>query len=44
MTSVTPMRMEWRADEVTEGGDAARVLGNAPETRDGFFTVPKVVE
>ncbi len=44
MTSVTPMAMEWRADEVTEGGDRDRVLANAPDARDGFFTVPKVVE
>ncbi len=44
MTSVTPMRMEWRLDEVTDGGDAGRVLANAPDARDGFFTVPKVVE
>jgi aspartyl-tRNA(Asn)/glutamyl-tRNA(Gln) amidotransferase subunit C len=44
MTSVTPMRLPWREDVVTDGGDAARVLANAPAARDGFFTVPKVVE
>lgn len=44
MTSVTPMRLPLRADIVTDGGDAARVLANAPAARDGFFTVPKVVE
>jgi aspartyl-tRNA(Asn)/glutamyl-tRNA(Gln) amidotransferase subunit C len=44
MTSVTPMRLSWRDDLVTEGGDRARVLANAPDARDGFFTVPKVVE
>jgi aspartyl-tRNA(Asn)/glutamyl-tRNA(Gln) amidotransferase subunit C len=44
MTSVTPMRMAWRADEVTEGGERDRVLMNAPDARDGFFAVPKVVE
>ncbi len=44
MTSVTPMRLKMRKDEVTDGGDAKRVLANAPQTEDGFFLVPKVVE
>ena len=44
MTSVTPMRGAWRADVITDGGDRERVLANAPAARDGFFTVPKVVE
>jgi aspartyl-tRNA(Asn)/glutamyl-tRNA(Gln) amidotransferase subunit C len=44
MTSVTPMKLRMRNDEVTDGGDAARVLANAPQTDDGFFVVPKVVE
>jgi aspartyl-tRNA(Asn)/glutamyl-tRNA(Gln) amidotransferase subunit C len=44
MTSVTPMRPKWRDDAVTDGGDRARVLANAPDARDGFFAVPKVVE
>ena len=33
-----------RDDVVTDGGDAARVLSNAPRSEDGFFVVPKVVE
>jgi aspartyl-tRNA(Asn)/glutamyl-tRNA(Gln) amidotransferase subunit C len=44
MTSVAPMRLQMRKDEVTDGGDAERVLANAPESEDGFFVVPKVVE
>lgn len=44
MTSVTPMRLAWRADVVDDGGYPERVLANAPAARDGFFTVPKVVE
>jgi aspartyl-tRNA(Asn)/glutamyl-tRNA(Gln) amidotransferase subunit C len=44
MTSVTPMKLKMRADEVTDGGDAAAVLRNAPQTDQGFFLVPKVVE
>ena len=44
MTSVTPMAMKKREDVVTEGGRARDVVFNAPETEDGFFLVPKVVE
>ncbi|MFO1143815.1 MAG: Asp-tRNA(Asn)/Glu-tRNA(Gln) amidotransferase subunit GatC [Amaricoccus sp.] len=44
MTSVTPMRLPWRADAVTDGGIRDEVLANAPDARDGFFVVPKVVE
>ena len=33
-----------RDDVVTDGGDAARVLSNAPRSDEGFFVVPKVVE
>ena len=44
MTSVTPMRLKRRADVVTDGNQQARVLSNAPDAREGFFAVPKVVE
>ena len=44
MTSVTPMRLKRREDVVTEGGQADKVLSNAPDAREGFFAVPKVVE
>ncbi|QUS37086.1 Asp-tRNA(Asn)/Glu-tRNA(Gln) amidotransferase subunit GatC [Falsirhodobacter algicola] len=44
MTSVTPMRLKRRADVVTEGEMADKVLANAPDAREGFFAVPKVVE
>ena len=44
MTSVTPMRLKRRADVVTDGGMQAAVLKNAPDAREGFFAVPKVVE
>jgi aspartyl-tRNA(Asn)/glutamyl-tRNA(Gln) amidotransferase subunit C len=44
MTSVTPMAMKKRPDVVTEGGDAAVILQNAPAAEDQFFLVPKVVE
>jgi aspartyl-tRNA(Asn)/glutamyl-tRNA(Gln) amidotransferase subunit C len=44
MTSVTPMQMKRRADEVTEGGIAGLVVANAPSSEDHFFVVPRVVE
>ena len=44
MTSVTPMRLKRRADGVTDGGYPDKILSNAPDAREGFFTVPKVVE
>ncbi len=44
MTSVTPMRLKRRADVVTDGNQAEKVLANAPDAREGFFAVPKVVE
>lgn len=44
MTSVTPMSLKRRADNVTDGGIQERVLANAPDAREGFFSVPKVVE
>ncbi|NAZ38324.1 Asp-tRNA(Asn)/Glu-tRNA(Gln) amidotransferase subunit GatC [Rubellimicrobium sp. CFH 75288] len=44
MTSVTPMRLRLRPDEVTDGDRQAEVLLNAPDAREGFFAVPKVVE
>lgn len=44
MFSVTPLAPHWREDVVTDGGRRDDVLANAPETRDGFFAVPKVVE
>ena len=44
MTSVAAMTLPWRDDVVTEGEEAARVTANAPDSRDGFYLVPKVVE
>jgi aspartyl-tRNA(Asn)/glutamyl-tRNA(Gln) amidotransferase subunit C len=44
MTSVTPMAMKKRVDEVTDGGIAEDIVRNAPATEDNFFLVPKVVE
>lgn len=44
MTSVTPMRLKRRADVVTDGNMQDKILANAPDAREGFFAVPKVVE
>ena len=44
MTSVTPMRLKRREDVVTDGGYQKKILANAPDAREGFFAVPKVVE
>ena len=44
MVSVTPMRLPRRADLVSDGDQQAKVLANAPDAREGFFAVPKVVE
>ena len=38
------MRLRWREDKVTDGDCRDDVLANAPEARDGFFVVPKVIE
>lgn len=44
MTSVAAMTLPWRDDGVTDGDDPARVTANAPDSQDGFYRVPKVVE
>lgn len=44
MTSVTPQRLKRREDVVTDGDQQEAVLANAPDAREGFFAVPKVVE
>lgn len=44
MTSVAPTIPGRREDAVTEGDIRDKVLANAPDAREGFFAVPKVVE
>jgi len=44
MASVADMKLRWRADEVTDGGIRDRVTANAPDSQDGMFSVPKVIE
>lgn len=44
MSSVADMTLRRRGDVVTDGDCRDKVLANAPESRDGFFVVPKVIE
>jgi aspartyl-tRNA(Asn)/glutamyl-tRNA(Gln) amidotransferase subunit C len=44
MTSVVEMQLPRRRDVVTDGAYNEKILGNAPDTEEGFFVVPKVVE
>lgn len=44
MTSVAAQKLRRRVDQVTDGGYREAVLSNGPETAEGFYVVPKVVE
>lgn len=44
MTSAVQVALPMREDVVTDGGDPAKVLSNAPKSDKNFFVVPKVVE
>jgi len=44
MASVAEVSLPVRNDIVTDGGRREAILGNAPRSEKGFFTVPKVVE
>ena len=44
MTSAVKTPLPMREDVVTDGGDPARVLANAPKVVSNFYVVPKVVE
>jgi aspartyl-tRNA(Asn)/glutamyl-tRNA(Gln) amidotransferase subunit C len=44
MASTEAVALPMREDVVTDGGDPAKVLANAPRSERGFFVVPKVVE
>ena len=44
LTSVTPQRLKRRTDQMNDGDQQIQVLANAPDAREGFFAVPKVVE
>ncbi len=44
LTGGAQMALRLRDDAVTDGGDPARILANAPDRVGDFFAVPKVVE
>ena len=44
LASVVDINLGLRPDVVNDGGIQADVLANAPESMEGFFVVPKVVE
>lgn len=50
VTGIEPMAgggasaLRWRADAVTDGGQAGKILANAPDREGEYFGVPKVVE
>lgn len=44
MISVSPMDLKRREDIVNDGSQQVKILSNAPDAREGFFAVPKVVE
>ncbi len=44
LASVVDITNDLRADQVTDGNKQEDILRNAPETVEGFFVVPKVVE
>jgi aspartyl-tRNA(Asn)/glutamyl-tRNA(Gln) amidotransferase subunit C len=44
MASAVALALPMREDIVTEGGNPAEILANAPAARGNFFVVPKVVE
>ena len=44
MTSVVAADLYKRLDNVDDGNYQEKILANAPESSEGFFVVPKVVE
>lgn len=44
LASVVDIALELRTDAVNDGGYVDKILVNAPESTQGYFVVPKVVE
>ena len=44
LASVVDVTLPLREDEVTDGNYRDKVLANGPETEDGYYAVPKVVD
>ncbi|MBG77892.1 MAG: Asp-tRNA(Asn)/Glu-tRNA(Gln) amidotransferase GatCAB subunit C [Alphaproteobacteria bacterium] len=44
LANVIGQKLQLREDEITDGDCQDKVLSNAPDTTQGFYGVPKVVE
>ncbi|HYD65027.1 Asp-tRNA(Asn)/Glu-tRNA(Gln) amidotransferase subunit GatC [Azospirillum sp.] len=44
MTGMAAQKLRRRPDVVTDGGYQEDIVKNGPETAEGYFSVPKVVE
>ena len=44
LANVVDIELKLRADIVDDGNDPEKVLSNAPESVEGYYVVPKVVE
>jgi aspartyl-tRNA(Asn)/glutamyl-tRNA(Gln) amidotransferase subunit C len=44
LNSVVDILPEWRKDEISDGNKQEDILKNAPESVEGFFVVPNVME
>lgn len=44
LANVVDIKLRLREDTVNDGGQQEKILKNAPESMEGFFVVPKVVE
>lgn len=44
LANVVNIDLKLRADVISDGGYQKEILANAPESVEGFFVVPKVVE
>ena len=44
LANVVDIKLRLREDDVNDGGQQEKILANAPESMEGFFVVPKVVE
>jgi aspartyl-tRNA(Asn)/glutamyl-tRNA(Gln) amidotransferase subunit C len=44
VASATDMALKMRKDEVTDGKRRDDILANAPESKEGYFVVQKIIE
>ena len=44
LPSPVAINLPLREDKITDGGIQKDILANAPDTQEGYFVVPKIVE